>query len=94
MDIMAKKHLKKAESRCIMKISYDYSSFMRQTGNESISEGLESAIEQFVDQLEKQPALGDVTFKHVDYDGHIVYLRRNDMGYLVSLEGKDFSIEA
>ncbi|MFJ8247325.1 hypothetical protein [Peribacillus asahii] len=63
-------------------------------GISDISDEFYSACEQLANQLKEESAIDHLTFKHADYGEDItVYLRRYDGQFLVSLEGKHFSIE-
>lgn len=76
------------------KVMYDEDSFIKQIGESRVSESLKSAIIQFAEQMDEKNGIDDVTFNHADYGENVtVYLRRGQGGYLVSLEGKDFTPE-
>lgn len=75
-------------------VIYDEDSFVKQRGDNWVSESLKSAIGQFVKQMDDKNGIDNVTFNHEDYGvDYTVYLRRDGNGYLVSLESRDFALE-
>lgn len=63
-------------------------------GKSWVSKEFQEDCETIIRQMKEQPAIDHVTFKHEELGEDItVYIRREDIGFKVSLEDKDFTVE-